>query len=301
MQKFSCLLFIALCLFVKVGISYAGLSDGLVAYYPFNGNANDESGNGHNGTVLGATLIEDRDGNVNSAYSFDGINDWITIPLFPLFATNKFSVFAWVKVSEGNSGGICLDLFTYRNAGGLRSGCELNFARTYFLVRLGVTPPPNDAIVGFNAINTIKDDNWHQIGFVKSDTSLGLYYDGCLIYSEAFNLIVNEGTRDYVIGGWNGNEPMYFQGCIDDVRIYNRALSFDEINEVSPLCRSGCVDTDLDGVINIWDACAGTPEGAVTDSNGCKVLYDADNNGKVSLPDAIYILQTLVGLPNPTP
>ncbi|MBF0574179.1 MAG: hypothetical protein HQK69_10565 [Desulfamplus sp.] len=59
--------------------AHADLSDGLVAYYPFNGNANDESGNGNNGTVDGATMTADRNGNANSAYSFDGVNssnDW---------------------------------------------------------------------------------------------------------------------------------------------------------------------------------------------------------------------------------
>ena len=61
------------------GIVQADLSDGLVAYYPFNGKANDESGNGNHGTVNGATLAEDRFGNVDSAYNFDGVNDYITI------------------------------------------------------------------------------------------------------------------------------------------------------------------------------------------------------------------------------
>ena len=53
---------------------------GLVGYWPFNGNANDESGNGNNGTVNGATLTSDRFGVANKAYSFDGIDDWIEIP-----------------------------------------------------------------------------------------------------------------------------------------------------------------------------------------------------------------------------
>jgi hypothetical protein len=52
-------------------------TNGLVGYWPFNGNANDISGNGNNGTVNGATLTTDRFGNTNSAYSFDG-NDWIS-------------------------------------------------------------------------------------------------------------------------------------------------------------------------------------------------------------------------------
>ncbi|MCF8268263.1 MAG: carboxypeptidase regulatory-like domain-containing protein, partial [Ignavibacteriales bacterium] len=52
-------------------------TQGLVAYYPFNGNANDESGNGNNGTVYGAAMTKDRFGNANKAYSFDGVNDYI--------------------------------------------------------------------------------------------------------------------------------------------------------------------------------------------------------------------------------
>ena len=63
---------VCVVVFLFCGITHAGLSDGLVAYYPFNGNANDESGNGNNGTVNGATLTTDRFGKVNSAYSFDG-------------------------------------------------------------------------------------------------------------------------------------------------------------------------------------------------------------------------------------
>jgi len=56
-------------------------SNGLVAWYPFNGNANDESGNGNNGVVNGATLTADRFGNANGAYSFDGVNSFIQTSL----------------------------------------------------------------------------------------------------------------------------------------------------------------------------------------------------------------------------
>ena len=54
-------------------------TNGLVGWWPFNGNANDESGNGNNGTVNGANLTADRFGNVNKAYSFDGIDDFIDL------------------------------------------------------------------------------------------------------------------------------------------------------------------------------------------------------------------------------
>jgi hypothetical protein len=54
-------------------------SNGLVGWWPFNGNANDESGNGNNGTVNGATLTIDRFGNANQAYGFDGVDDFIEV------------------------------------------------------------------------------------------------------------------------------------------------------------------------------------------------------------------------------
>ena len=54
--------------------SAVDLQSGLVAYYPFNGNANDESGNGHHGTVMGATLTSDRFGRPNKAYHFNGLS-----------------------------------------------------------------------------------------------------------------------------------------------------------------------------------------------------------------------------------
>ena len=61
---------------VFYGMAYAGLNDGLVAYYPFNGNANDESGHGLNGAVYGASLTADGFGKSNSAYEFNGVNNY---------------------------------------------------------------------------------------------------------------------------------------------------------------------------------------------------------------------------------
>ena len=74
-------------------------TDGLVAWYPFNGNANDESGNGNSGTVNGATLTTDKDGNENSAYSFDGSDDFIDIPFdFEDGETVESSSF-WLRIN----------------------------------------------------------------------------------------------------------------------------------------------------------------------------------------------------------
>ncbi|MEZ4577795.1 MAG: hypothetical protein R2875_07210 [Desulfobacterales bacterium] len=99
MRKYNLGIFILTLAFLFCGSANANLNDGLVAFYPFNGNANDESGNGNNGTVYGAGLTADRHGNLNSAYNFDGINDYIDIgnnvkPQFPI------TVSAWVKLDQ---------------------------------------------------------------------------------------------------------------------------------------------------------------------------------------------------------
>jgi hypothetical protein len=72
-------------------------TNGLVGYWPFNGNANDESGNGNNGVVNGATLTADRFGNVGKAYGFN--NNYILIPSSNLFNSNDLSVSMWVSSS----------------------------------------------------------------------------------------------------------------------------------------------------------------------------------------------------------
>ena len=71
---------------------------GMVAYYPFNGNANDESGNGNNGTVNGASLTSDRFNNTNKAYAFNGTSNYINVPDAATIRPGlEISLTAWVK------------------------------------------------------------------------------------------------------------------------------------------------------------------------------------------------------------
>jgi len=76
------------------------LTNGLVAYFPFNGDANDVSGNGHNGTVVGATLTTNRFGYANQAYLLGGTNSYITVPLSSTVFSNDFTASVWFKVQD---------------------------------------------------------------------------------------------------------------------------------------------------------------------------------------------------------
>ena len=84
---------------VRLPDNLAEFNNGLIAYYPFNGNANDESGNGHHGDVNGSTLTPDRYGTANKAYSFDGTDDYIDLGNKPAFnfGTSDFTISLWFK------------------------------------------------------------------------------------------------------------------------------------------------------------------------------------------------------------
>ncbi len=81
-----------------VGVKYALISD-LVAYYPFEGNANDESGNGHDGTVYGAASVTDRFGSPAAAYQFDGTDDYIELSDEAAFDFSEFTISFWTRIT----------------------------------------------------------------------------------------------------------------------------------------------------------------------------------------------------------
>jgi len=88
----------------KSNSACGGITEGLVACYPFDGNANDASGNGNHGAVKGATLTQDRFGNANSAYEFDGIDDYIEIQNSDSMNPKHITVSAWYFATESFSG-----------------------------------------------------------------------------------------------------------------------------------------------------------------------------------------------------
>ena len=221
----------AVCVVIVLffGIANAGINDGLVAYYPFNGNANDESGNGHNGIVNGATLTADRFGNANKAYSFDGTG---TIDLTGTsslnFLTGGFSLVAWAK-------------FTAETAGNGDKGIVVKHycgvANGYFLAEYEnsfdfyVSPDPT-----LKTTEKYNDGKWHFVVGVYDGTTKYLYVDGVLKLSKS-SIYSNVNSENIRIGGavnsaYGHCDASHFMGAIDDVRIYNRALSASEIKQL---------------------------------------------------------------------
>jgi hypothetical protein len=209
----------------------ANLQQGLVAYYPFNGNANDESGNGNNGTVNGATLTADRFGNGTSAYLFNGQNSVInTNAQLGNFGVGDFSVSAWVKLGITNQGGQVI--MGKRNDPGFGNFYEFGYGIN------GAFYEFNQSSIGdhsyTNGVGNVSYD-WNQFTFIRQGLELSIYQNGILVQSfltpitHSFNnsAIATIGAR------YAGNGlAQVFDGSIDDVLLYNRALSSSEIQQL---------------------------------------------------------------------
>jgi outer membrane protein assembly factor BamB len=225
-------------------------SNDLVAYYPFNGNANDASGNGNNATFISATLTEDRFGHNSSAYSFNGTTNTIQCGdiLDEVFCAPiaKFTITGWAKTRTcGNyttGGGLIMS----KSSGG-NGIYQWNIAHQENLVHAAVV---SDGIaqnyLWLTSPMTI--NQWFQFTLV---------FDGSLPEMQRLKLFVNgqssntsvykhlgtlgtttqNSTQNVCIGashefGDPQNLHSFYDGCIDDIRIYAKALTQEEIDSL---------------------------------------------------------------------
>jgi chitodextrinase len=198
-------------------------ASGLVAYYPFNGNAKDESGKGNDGTVYGAISTTDRFGNPNSAYNFDGADDYVRIPdSTGLDITGDLTISAWINTFDIDIRGAAT-IFDNHNHVSPYAGYNLTIqpdGRVRFMSDGG-------NLYSNTPVNT---GEWKHVAVTLLGTTATLFIDGKFESSGTVD-VPSANTVDQVIGA--SFAPYYFfEGIIDDVAIYNRALSESEIQEL---------------------------------------------------------------------
>jgi chitodextrinase len=219
------------------------LTNGLVAFYPFNGNANDESGNGNNGTVNGATLTTDRFGNTGKAYNFTGnttVPSYIEGPCsnFPTstrtvsfwFYGNDIGVGSEGRALLGYGGQICgqswlMNIDNFGNGGNIyevQGHCQ----NQQVLYNYGNNHPNGRWIHWLISTDNVNGTNIYLDGInVKYDP---IFINQTFVTGKKFIFgayVSNDGTSY----GWDANcKP--FNGKLDDIRIYNRALSASEVS-----------------------------------------------------------------------
>ncbi len=203
------------------------LTNGLVAYYPFNGDASDESGNGNDGTVYGATLVPNRFGNPNRAYSFNGVGNYINCGNNPSLNLSTFSISYWVNSDHVPGTGSVSDIIC---KGGNYSSSWDNITN----------PNPgvsfSDGTTGYAAIPTsaFSANKWyHIVGTYNKDT-LTIYVNGISNSTVFTSQNPQTNTVPLCIGAGSTSSD-FFRGSIDDLRIYNRALAPSEITKLYTL------------------------------------------------------------------
>jgi hypothetical protein len=195
------------------------LTNGLVAYYPFNGNANDEVGT-NDGTVFAATLTSDRFGNPNHAYSFNGTNSYIQCPDTGLPSGNApRTVTFWMNVSDFAN--------TYPFSYGMDGATNAFFAYVNTSSRIAVGKSGG----GDTPSRAISGNVWLHIAITYSNSICTLYVNGANP-AQAVRYYGTTLAGNFYIGRYLGGFPPTFYGVIDDVRVYNRALSSQEVSSL---------------------------------------------------------------------
>jgi hypothetical protein len=208
------------------GYSQSFLTNGLVAFYPFNGDANDASGNGVNGTVYGATLTTNRFGNPNQEYNFTG-GQYIDIPL-NASAMKPLTYSLWFREDRMGRPApyaetlVCAGTFDApsHDIGILASGNELYVE--YYGEGAGGR---GGAYYTGHAI-TLK--TWHHVTVTYSD-KVRVFLNGENIGEVNYPATPVSRSAVTRIGASQDFYVNQFEGVIDDIRIYNRALSSSEV------------------------------------------------------------------------
>lgn len=184
---------------------------GLVAYYPCSGNFNDVSGNNKHGTVFGATPGTDKHGNAASAYLFDGVDDYVRIPNLGAYAS--FTLMSRIKTSSAE----LMNVFSGQNAGWYPS-VQLGKVAWY------------DGIDWRRSTTVVNDNQWHDVAYIFENGVYRIYVDGQIQYSGVGVANISNGLVNRI--GRIDPGSRYFNGLLDELRVYNRALNTVEINEI---------------------------------------------------------------------
>ncbi|HQW04954.1 MAG TPA: T9SS type A sorting domain-containing protein [Flavobacteriales bacterium] len=206
-------------------------TDGLIGWWPFNGNANDESGGGNDGTLYGPEATQDRNGTANAAYDFNGISSHITIPNIAVQGTAPRTYSFWMRTSNQVGGMmLCTGSGTNQNGGTFNirhgnGGQFTGFMGGNFTAGGYDYDPPGNVVVN--------DEQWHHVVVTYDGSILSFYIDGSFEKATTLSLFT-AGQTNYV-GRANNQLPemeSWYQGKVDDIGAWGRVLTPQEIMEL---------------------------------------------------------------------
>lgn len=257
--------------------SYVPTND-VTAWWSFENNALDLSQNGHDGVVNGAVSVNDRNGNINSAYYFQGFStDYIQVQNSSSLNFNggdDYSIAFWIKIEDNPANG--------PHSGVLSKWTE-NQNTTSYPYRVGTTDLGNGSseIVWVNYDNSIQVQNtlpdtltnnrYHHVAYIMKSNEVFMYVNGEFKKSMITQNGIFQNNSDVFIGKRNVSGPRRFKGNLDEMGIWSRALTECEVkalyfssplynNNVSLNSNNGLLTVNSNGQNNSyqWFECTGT-------------------------------------------
>lgn len=221
---------------IKIGIiaqtpSYVP-TDSLMGWWPFNNNAIDESVNTNNGTVNGPTITTDCLGSPNSAYDFDGLNDGISIPALNLLSSDEMSISVWVRPTNFSAHGLH-EIVRQDNGYTISPDFLLSFQNFGSMLSFGIRTASYSEL-DVSIISSVYLNNWEHIVAVYDGNQRFIYKNAVLIGSDSKSGSITYTSSIFTVGC----EPTYsepqefFDGKIDDLGIWRRALTEQEIMDL---------------------------------------------------------------------
>lgn len=242
---------LAAVVFLFPSAAQASLLDGLVARYDFSGSAVDTSGFGNDGTAFGPLLITDRFGNSDAAFHFDGADDYIQMPESDAFDSTAFSISLWFRA----------------HAFPTEAGMLISKGQNNFEIHTGAVeftgPSAMKLLPRFVALGVPMDwhtpanayaiDDWtHVVGVYDPGNEIRFYVDGIeSALSGPANLLDAPDNLLSARIGMRTDNTLPFDGDIDDVRIYNRVLTPDEVGQLHSIPEPSGVALAVCGLLGL--------------------------------------------------
>jgi Concanavalin A-like lectin/glucanases superfamily len=221
-------------------------TDGLVGWWPFSGNAEDGSGNNNHGVVTNAALTTDRFGNNNAAYLFNGFNSLIEVADAASLRCRKLTISAWVKCTNISVGNQILYKGSRTTANSEAYALTLdNTGAPFSAAKLGSNCVRGVGWLGPGYGTSIDTGAWVHFVVTYDGDSSKLYKNGILETSRAFPGLIDSCAGGELRFGYDHNSYSSstgnpFNGSIDDIAIWNRALGEAEITNLSTASYADC-------------------------------------------------------------
>jgi uncharacterized protein (TIGR02145 family) len=215
------------------------LQNGLVAYYPFNGNARDESGNKHHGIVHGVRLTADRLGNPRSAYNFNGMNNYIEVTDnndINFDKTTSFSISLWFAAATDLAAG--KELIDKGTDTSIVYEVAMSAGKKKSVSLMVHDLNGEESLIAESSVSLSWHPWNHLVAIVdRENDTLQLYFNDVKVaesqYYECDNYNCDISSGSSLKIGMDRLHKNFFDGDIDDIRIYNRVLNQEEIHELN--------------------------------------------------------------------